>query len=66
MTSCTYGDWEILQYAKSKLETQENWMVVTQAESEGLRTRGGTGIYPTPRDRGEEMKRPITNTESWT
>lgn len=41
-------------------------MVVTQSEFEGLRTREGTGIYPTPRDRGEEMKCPITNTESGT
>ena len=41
-------------------------MVVTQSEFEGLKTREGTGIYPTPRDRGEEMKCPITNTESGT
>ena len=41
-------------------------MVLTQSEFEGLRTRGGTGIYPTPRDRGEEMKHHISNTEAGT
>lgn len=39
-------------------------MVLTQSEFEDLRTRGGTGIYPTPRDRGEEMKHHISNTEA--